>query len=84
MSDLKQELEQYLRSTEDIQRRIREYKESPSRILIGESIILKGLSVVLLGASALLAPKMALVAGVIKLGGKILGVLAKRENKEAE
>jgi hypothetical protein len=84
MSDIKQQLENYIKATGDIQQRIKEFNERPDPVLIGEGIILEGLSLALLAGSALLAPKMAAVAGVIKVGGKILEMLAKRkETKDA-
>jgi hypothetical protein len=79
MPDIKQQLEDYLKATEEIQEKIKEFKEAPKPILISHSVILKALSVAMLGVSALLAPKMAIVAGAIKLGGKVLSVLSERK-----
>ncbi len=79
MSDLKQQLEKYMKDTEELELKIKEFKEGPKPLLISYNIILKGLSVAMLGAGALLAPKMAIVAGIIKLGGKVLVVLSKRK-----
>ena len=81
MPDLKQELKDYIDSTEELMGKIKEFQDSPKPLLISYNIILKGLSVAMLGAGALLAPKMAIVASVIKLGGKVLGVLSKKEEK---
>ncbi len=81
MSDLKQQLEDYIKATEELEKEIVKFKEGPKPILISYNIILKGLSAAMLGASALLAPKMAIVAGIIKIGGKALEVLSKKKEK---
>ncbi len=79
MPDIKQQLEDYIKATEELEVKIKEFKESLDPLLISHNIILRVLSIAMLGASALLAPKMAIVAGAIKLGGKVLGVLANKK-----